>query len=569
MTTMIANLGPLETPTRDAIRRLREEDAVRRLWGKDASLWRRPSDVDRIRNRLGWLDVAERVVGEREGLSRLREEVGSPRRVVLLGMGGSSLAPEVLAQVLRTPGCLLTMVDSTAPEMIREVERQDLEGTVIVVSSKSGTTIETAMLARYFLERARATSAVKFVAITDQGTPLARDAAPFGFVRTFLNPEDIGGRYSALSYFGLVPSALCGLDVGRLLDRARLMVESCRREDPDENPGARLGAILGAGALAGRDKITLTLSSGIASLGAWIEQLLAESTGKEGKGLLPVEGELLTVPERYGSDRLFVRIALTRETDAVTEQALDRLVRAGHPVVRITVEDPYDLGAEFFRWETATAFAGFLIGINPFDEPNVQQSKDVTNNLLEMYRQEQRLPSEEPARQFDCVTVFGSAAGDNLEEVLQGFLRAATLPEYAAFLAFAPRSPRNDYALAAMRRAVRDTLRIATVRGFGPRYLHSIGQYFKGGPARGRFVVFTSDTTEDLAIPGETYTFGTLLLAQGLGDVRAMQEAGRRVLHIHLTDAESGLQRVTGALHARFPAEFESGEALGHPAGRA
>jgi glucose-6-phosphate isomerase len=552
-----------ERALRHALDRLRDLRAVERLWQRDPTLWGTDAAVQRsAAARLGWLDAPAQM---RDALPALLGW-SPPRaaRVLLVGMGGSSLAPEVLAQVLPRQGPPFLVLDSTAPAAIREAEAGGLDGAVVVVSSKSGTTAETRALAAYLLERAA--QRARFVAITDPETPLAAQAAGPPFVRTFLNPPDVGGRYAALTYVGLVPALLCGVDVPRLLERTGPMVEACRSPDLQANPGALLAAFLASGADGGRDKVTLVASPTLAPLGAWVEQLLAESTGKGGRGLLPVEGERLGPPEVYGDDRLFVRLALAAERDEATEGLLERLVRAGHPVARLTVDDPYDLGQEFVRWEVATALAGVLLGINPFDEPDVQLAKTVTDRLLAAVQREGRLPEALPP----SVQVLDATRPDApIAQAVAVLFRDLAPPGYAAFLAYVPRTPAAEYALAAMRRSVRDTRRVATVRGFGPRYLHSIGQYFKGGPNTGRFVVVTAETGEDLPVPGAGYTFGTLLRAQALGDIGAMAERGRRVLHVRVAEAEAGLQTLAGALHAAFPAAYASGTEVGFPASEA
>ncbi len=543
------DLGPLQGPVEAALDRLARADAIGRLWRRDGTLWTTNPMVARsIAERLGWLATPEAAGDFLAPVEAFRREVAAAQRVVLLGMGGSSLAPEVMAGALPRNGPPLVVLDSTAPEAVRAVEQIGLEHTVFVVSSKSGTTTETRTLAAYFLHHAGKLSGVIFVAVTDEDTPLARQAAASPFARAFINPGDIGGRYSALSFFGLAPAALCGVDVRHLTERTVPMVRACRNANLVENPGARLGAVLGAAAGAGHDKVTLVPPHRLVGLGAWIEQLIAESTGKQGRGLLPVDGEPLADPDAYGPDRLFVRIALTAEVDAATEVHLDRLAQAGHPVVRITVADPYDLGAEFFRWEVATALASFLMEINPFDEPNVQQSKDITNSLLAAYQREGRLPEGAPVLRDDGIALYGEVSDRSAGEALGAFLGAVRPPEYVGLLAYLNRTPQNEEALGAMRRVLRDRRRVATTRGFGPRYLHSTGQLFKGGPPTGRFVIFTAESARDLEIPGEPYTFGTLFQAQALGDVQALRAGGRAVLRAHLTDPARGMQGVARLL---------------------
>ena len=385
----------------------------------------------------------------------------------------------------------------------------DLAKTLFIISSKSGTTQESDSFFRYFWERTGGRGR-QFVAITDPGTPLERLAGERGFRRTFVNPADIGGRYSALSFFGLVPAALIGVDVQTLLHRAHRMAECCAAWVPAlENPAAWLGAALGEAALAGRDKVTFVLSPGVASFGLWVEQLIAESTGKEGKGILPVADEPLGVPGVYGQDRVFVSMALAGETDAATESRLVELEKAGHPVVHLRLDDRYDLGQEFFRWEFATAVAGAVLGINPFDQPNVAESKANTKAVLA-----KRSPPSPAA-----------SAGE-----LEKFLAAIMPGDYLAIMAYLPPTPENDRRLAAIRLRLRDRLKVATTFGYGPRFLHSTGQLHKGGRPIGHFLQITQRAEQDLPIPGETFTFGQLEAAQAEGDLLALRSRGRPVI---------------------------------------
>ncbi|HEV8338216.1 MAG TPA: hypothetical protein VGR25_00980 [bacterium] len=553
-----ADFGPLTGPVEAALRRLRAASAVQRLWAREGALWSGDPQVARmIEHRLGWLDLpsedaAQSAVARAAELVRLDldRDLGG-RRIILLGMGGSSLAPEVMALALPRTAIPFTVLDSTSPAAIRAAEAGSVAGAIVIVSSKSGGTIETRTLAAHFLKRAPEAA---FLAITDEGTPLSREAAAPPYRGVIHNDPDIGGRYSALSYFGLVPAGLCGVDVRTLLARAAGMAEACRSTSPEENPGAALGALLGAGAQAGRDKVTLILSPALAGLGAWVEQLLAESTGKDGRGLMPVDGETAGTPDEHGPDRLFVHIALASARGRGDYETA-RLARSGHPVVRLTLTDPYDLGAEFVRWEVATALAGFLMGINPFDEPNVQQSKDVTQELLAAYRRDGRFPDRPPILEEDDVALYGDVdpvPAGGIGVAIASFLRGAAPPAYVALLAFLSRTTAAAQALTSMRKAVRERFRVATTGGFGPRYLHSTGQYFKGGPPHGRFLIFTADEDADLVIPGEDYTFGTLLRAQALGDVQALRAGGRRVLRVHLREP-SALERVEAALQAALP----------------
>ena len=470
-----------------------------RLWAGDHTLW--ADDPTEISDRLGWLTVAEDLEDQIGELQSLAEGVAADgiESVVLLGMGGSSLAPEVLAKTFGSaPGRPeLVVLDTTDPAEIRAVEeRLDLARTLFIVASKSGTTTETLSHLAYFWERIP--DGAHFVCITDPGTPLEAIARERGFRRVFANPPQIGGRYSALSYFGLVPGALLGVDLRRLLDEALEMQHACHSCVPAaDNPGAWLGAALGAAANEGRDKLTIVLPAQLASFGSWVEQLIAESTGKLGRGILPVEGEPLGAPDVYGDDRLFISIG--------DHEGLAALERAGQPVVRLPFEDAYQLGGEFFRWEFATAVAGHLLGIHPFDQPNVQQAKDASARIL------------------------GGADVDPSTPPVAEVLASVEPGDYVALQAFLPRSAATVEALQAARVRLRDRHRVATTVGFGPRFLHSTGQLHKGGPDSGVFIQIVGDDRDDLAIPGQPYSFGQLKQAQALGDLESLRAQGHRV----------------------------------------
>jgi transaldolase/glucose-6-phosphate isomerase len=557
-----ASLGEHEGAVAAAESALDERQLCRRLWEKDAAIWSSEAEVKgKIRNRLGWLTVSEAMTEHQDELRAFASEVREAgfAHAVLLGMGGSSLCSEVLRDTFGAAPAHpdLTVLDSTDPPTILGIERSlDLARTLFIVATKSGTTTETMSLYRYFYERVQAAkgngAGDNFIAITDAGTPLERLAHEKGFRRAFLNPADIGGRYSALSYFGLVPAAITGIDIDCLLDRADEMVQgsvSCVKVG--ENPGARLGAILGALAKAGRDKVTFVLSPGIESFGTWVEQLIAESTGKEGKGILPVESEPLGEPAAYGSDRLFVYLRLDGALDGDLDGKVEALEKAGHPVVRLRLHDPYDLGGEFFRWELATAIAGALLAINPFDEPNVQESKDNTRRLLGEFAAKGALPEGSPVLEEDGIKLYadgGSQGHAPLESYLSAFLGQARPGDYLALLAYIRRSPEHQAALQSIRRRLRDGTRLATTLGYGPRYLHSTGQLHKGGAANGLFIQVTADDAEDIAIPGEGHTFGTLKRAQALGDVISLQSKGRRVVRVHMKNIEQGLRRLERAV---------------------
>lgn len=530
---------------RQALARLEALDAAARIWKKDPALWSETAaGRAAVLSRLGWLDAPTAMRARVGELVAFADEVRAEgvRDVVLLGMGGSSLATEVLGTSLPPPADRpsLTVLDTTDPARVRRVrERADLARTLFVVSSKSGTTVEMIALYRFFraeVERAVAEPGRRFVAITDPGTPLERLAAEGGFRRTFLNPPDVGGRFSALTLFGLVPAALIGADVAGLLERGAAMAEQCGPgvAVPD-HPGLRLGAALGGLARAGRDKVTLVISEPIAALGAWLEQLLTESTGKQGRGLIVVNEEPVGPPAVYGADRVFVAISLGE--DPAVEGAVAPLEAAGHPVIRLALGDRRDLGAEFFRWEWATAVAGVLLEVNPFDEPHVAAAKDATQAALATYRERGRLP-DWPA--------------DSPED-LAAALATARPGDYVALLAFVTPEPATTAALTALRRLIRDRTRLATTAGYGPRYLHSTGQLHKGGPPTAILVLLAAEDTEDLPVPGERYGFATLKMAQALGDLATLRGARRRALWLPFAGpAVDAVERLHAVLARRL-----------------
>jgi transaldolase / glucose-6-phosphate isomerase len=486
----------------------------KRIWARDPTVWKDDPNTPEIRDRLGWLTVGEAMAQQAKALAAFAGEVRAEfSRVVLCGMGGSSLAPEV---VWRTFGAApghpaLHVLDSTDPRAVRQAGQGDLAKTLFIISSKSGTTQESDSFFRYFWERTGGRGS-QFVAITDPGTPLEQLARERQFRRTFVNQPDIGGRYSALSFFGLVPAALIGVDVDTLLHRAHRMAEACAACVPAlENPAARLGALLGEAALAGRDKVTFVLSPGIASFGLWAEQLIAESTGKEGKGILPVAGEPLGPPEVYGEDRVFVSMVLAGETDTGVEARLAELEQAGHPVVHLKLDDRFDLGQEYFRWEFATAVAGAVLRINPFDQPNVAESKANTKAVL-----------------AKGSTPSPPASAAEIEK----FLAAVKPGDYLAIMAYLPPTPENDRQLAAIRLRFRDRLKVATTLGYGPRFLHSTGQLHKGGPPVGHFLQITERVVDELPIPGVPFGFGRLEAAQAEGDLVALRARGRPAIRV-------------------------------------
>ena len=514
--------------TEAALVDLERLDLVARIWARDHTAWK--PDPTEIADRLGWLDVAHGMRANVPDLQAFAEEARSDgiRHVVLLGMGGSSLGPEVVRQTFGSaPGFPeLIVLDSTVPEAVLAVTSEiDPAATLFSLSSKSGTTTEPLALYAHF--RALVESAVgtedagrRFFAITDAGTPLETMARERGFRRAFLNPADIGGRYSVLSYFGMAPSALTGMSVATLLDRACDMMDACAPSVPvRQNPAALLGAAMAGHVMQGRDKLTLIASPSMAAFGLWAEQLIAESLGKEGRGIVPVSGEPLLDPVHYGDDRLFVHLRLEGDEISAEDAAIAAIESAGRPVVRLQLRDRYDLGAEFFRWELATAIAGAMLGIQPFDQPNVQQAKDQTVLVLGESGRLGRLPDvEAPCSLSDLLSTAG-----------QG--------DYLSIMAYVRQTPESDSALNALRRSVAERYCIATTLGYGPRYLHSTGQVHKGGPGTGLYLLLTSEPIEDVPVPGESFTFGTLAEAQALGDLRALQALGRRVARIRLPSA--------------------------------
>lgn len=530
-TSYTADLGNYTPKVESALGDIQSRDLIKRIWAKDHTVW--SPDPLEITNRLGWLTVTDTMreqIGDLEAFAVKLRDAGF-KHVVLLGMGGSSLGPEVLRQTLGPVAGYpqLIVLDSTVPSWIQSVaDTIDPRRTLFLVSSKSGGTLETLSFYRYFRGQVEGVSETqpagqKFVAITDPGTSLEILARDQGFRDAFLNPEDIGGRYSVLSFFGLVPAALTGIEIGKLMDRA----DSIRkRSGPNvpvrENPGAWLGTVLGVLALEGRDKLTLIASPAIESFGLWVEQLLAESIGKEGKGIIPIAGEPLVAPEHYGRDRLFVVLRLEGDDNTAVDKAADAIASSGQPWVRLDMEDRYDLGAEFYRWEFATSVAGALIGIHPFDQPNVQQAKDMTDSVLEGRRKMGSLPQ--------------GGASTSLPELLAGAVQG----NYLAAMAYLRQTPEADAALNHLRRRIVEQYRIPVTLGYGPRFLHSTGQMHKGGPDTGLFLQITTTYTHDLDIPGEAFSFGVLAQAQALGDSIALQAMGRRVARVHLDTVDQG-----------------------------
>jgi transaldolase/glucose-6-phosphate isomerase len=549
--------GSLRSAVDATLDRLEEQKFPQRLWDRDPSLWKNdPAHQAVIRNALGWLRVSDVMLGHLEGVSRFVEEVKSVgfTHAVVLGMGGSSLCPDVCRATFGTaPGFLqLHVLDSTVPASVAQIEKSvDLAHTLFLVSSKSGGTVEPNSFFKYFYERVRALKGERagenFVAITDPGTSLEKLATEKKFRHVFPGVPDIGGRYSALSNFGIVPAALAGVDVQTLLERAERMVHASAACAPaKENPGMVLGATLAEAARRGRDKITFLSSREIETFADWVEQLIAESTGKEDKGLLPVVGEALGEPGVYGKDRIFVQLKLESEAAGGVEQALNALAAAGHPVIRISLHDTLDLGQEFFRWEVATATAGALLNIDPFDQPNVQESKDNTSRLLQQFRSQGKFDEEAPALEADGIQLYCNPQtrasleetqgreSDSPEGFLAAFLNHHRAGDYVALLAYLEPTAESGAPLESIRTCLRDATHLATTLGYGPRYLHSTGQLHKGGANNGLFIQITADDAQDLPIPGEPYSFSILKQAQALGDLRSLESKQRRVIRLHL-----------------------------------
>lgn len=540
-------------------------DKMNRLWKGDPSLWSTGDEG----KWLGWLHVLDdrATLLQQLGVAAGDAEKSGFTHALLLGMGGSSLCPEVLKITFgKQPGHPeMHVLDSTDPAQVKAIENQvDLARTLFIVASKSGSTLEPNIFKQYFFDRVqqatgKENAGKQFIAITDPGSKMQQVAEGDGFRKIFFGVPSIGGRYSALSNFGLVPAAIMGLDLNRLLERTAQMIAACSGMVPvDQNPGAVLGAILGtlAGLDFGRNKVTIITSPAIYDLGAWLEQLLAESTGKQGKGLIPVDRETLGAPQLYGSDRVFIYLRLAGNADSAQESALEALRQAGQPVVRIDIADKYDIGQEFFRWEIATAVAGSILGINAFNQPDVEASKVVTKQLTAEYEKSGALPPEIPLLEEDGIKLFtddGNAqnlkklAGKqfNLSGVLRAHLSQLGAGDYMALLAYVQMNADHENRLQAMRHAVRDRKHVATCLGFGPRFLHSTGQAYKGGPNSGVFLQITCDDAVDVAVPGQKYTFGVVKAAQARGDFQVLADRNRRALRVHLgKDVKAGLDKL-------------------------
>ena len=545
---------------------------MQRIWQRDASLWT-GDDEDRW---LGWLDITEEQISQTVELRNLAKEVWSAgfKDVLLLGMGGSSLGPEVLRMTFgKTAGYPdLHVLDSTDPAQVKEFENKiDIARSLFIVSSKSGSTLEPNIFKQYFFERTKQVvgadkAGSHFIAITDPGSKMQKVAEADHFRHIFFGRPSIGGRYSVLSHFGMVPAAAIGIDTKKFLDRTQEMVRACGASAPlEENPGAMLGIILGTAAQSGRDKVTIITSPDISDLGAWLEQLLAESTGKVGKGIIPIDREELAAPEVYGNDRVFAYVHTEHATEVGVDAKVAALEKAGHPVVRISMADVYDLGAECFRWEIATAVAGSILGINAFNQPDVEASKIATRNLTSEYEKTGSLPAERPVLEDSGIKLFtddknstalakGSAGDKSLAGYLKAHLNRIGPGDYFAVLGYIPMNAEHEKSLQEIRHAVRDKKHVATCLGFGPRFLHSTGQAYKGGPNSGVFLQITSDDALDLPVPQQKFTFGVVKAAQSRGDFQVLIERGRRALRVHLgPDVNAGLATLRAAVQKALP----------------
>jgi glucose-6-phosphate isomerase len=564
--------APLTQAVQATLKDWQGNQKMARLWKGNATLWTNDDES----HWLGWLRVVE---DQKKNLQPLLEVATDAAKAgfthaLLLGMGGSSLCPEVLKITFgkQAGHPELHVLDSTDPAQIKSIESQvDLARTLFIVASKSGSTLEPNIFKQYFYARAQEVvgkekAGERFIAITDPGSKMQQVAERDRFRKIFFGLPSIGGRYSALSNFGMVPAALMGLDLRKFLDRTEEMVQACGPDVPvDQNPGAVLGAILGTLGNLGRNKVTITTSPGIHDLGAWLEQLLAESTGKQGKGLIPVDREELSSPEVYGNDRVFVYLRLASEPDNQQAKKIDALRQAGRPVVEIELADVYDIGQEFFRWEIATAVAGSILGINAFNQPDVEASKIVTRQLTEEYEKTGKLPAETPLLEENGIKLFTDdrnaadlkkLAGNDfsLTGILRAHLNQLGADDYMALLAYIQMNPAHESQLQRIRHAVRDRKHVATCLGFGPRFLHSTGQAYKGGPNSGVFLQITCDDAINLPVPEQKYTFGIVKAAQARGDFQVLADRKRRALRVHLpADVKAGLDTLEQAVLSAIP----------------
>lgn len=558
------SLGSHMAEVKAKLEQLAAENATARVWQKDSSLWTKADES----KWLGWLDITTQQLQHQSEFKALADDVKTEgfKYALLLGMGGSSLCVEVLRLTFGTRAGFPDMfvLDSTVPAQVLRTKNQlQLDKTLVIVASKSGGTTEPNVLLQYFYDEVKKLVGEEkvgrhFIAITDPGSSMEKRAQLLKFRKVFYGVPEIGGRFSALSNFGMIPCAVMGYDTTDILNRAHKMATACDGKVPvADNPGAVLGAVMGTLASKGTDKVTIITSPEISCLGAWLEQLLAESTGKQGKGIVPIAGEKLQPASNYGKDRLFVYVRLASNPDANQDKAVKELINAGLPVVTMEMPDKADIGAEFFRWEFATAVAGIALGINAFDQPNVQESKDFTKKYLAEYTEKGKLPEDALLLEQDGIKLYADeknrsdlkdAVKDGLDAVIAAHLKRAGTGDYFATNAYVDRSPEMEQKLGALRTGVLEAKHIATTLGFGPRFLHSTGQLHKGGANNGVFLQITSDDAQDVQIPGEKFTFGVLKQAQALGDYLALSNRGRRLLRVHLTaDVDKGLARLQKA----------------------
>lgn len=554
-------LGQYQAAVDAQIAKFKADNFVHGFWDKKADLWTNDEAGQySIRSYMGWLRVAETMVGRVTEIEQFVHSVQAAgfKHVVVMGMGGSTMAPIVFKSSFEKGknGLPISVLDTTDPGTVRKIEASiPLAETLFIVASKSGTTAEPLAFGDYFYAKVKEIKGEKagenFVAITDPGSKFVTDATEAGYRHIFLNFPEVGGRFSALTYFGLVPAALYGLPIGEILERAILMMRACGAYGPtDQNPGLEFGTALGVLAEQGRDKLTIVVPDALHDLGLWLEQLIAESTGKEGKGILPVAGEPLGEPGIYGTDRVFVYMGYKGQRDEANTAKLEALAAAGHPVITLLMRDAFDLGQEFYRWEVATAVASAVLRINPFDQPNVQAAKTATDQLMKVVEADGKLPeTEAPAASENGVDYYTAVHGEGATGVLKAFFAQAKPGDYMCLQAYLTESSAVSALLLELRQRVQKALHIATTSGYGPRFLHSTGQYHKGGPNTGLFIQFTDDNPQDLALPGRSYTFGTFKNAQALGDLQALHDNGRRTLRVNLgNDAEAGLKIMLAAL---------------------
>ena len=560
MSTLELVLGPHLSSVEKALGNLSKDDVVRRIWAHDHTVWK-PEPTE-ITNRLGWLKIAESM---RTHLRELADFTSAVRaagytHALLLGMGGSSLGAEVIRKTFGVKQGYpdLAVLDSTDPASVAShAQRLVPEKSLFIVPTKSGTTAETLSFFKFFYTWSKNSICSEnpgehFVAITDPGTPLISLAEKYSFRKVFSGEPTIGGRYSVLSAFGLVPASIIGADIPTLLDRAESMAGLCKNQ-ANENPGARLGAALGILAGSGRDKLTFIISKQIASFGDWVEQLIAESSGKEGKGVLPVIGEALGDIDTYGKDRVFVFVSLPGDS---SNETITKLKNAGHPVIKITLDDIYDLGAQFFLWEFATAVACHHLGINPFDQPDVESAKVLSRKAMEEYSRKGRLASSDPFLCEDSVCIYGVTKAASMKEALRDYLNQSCIGSYVSIQAYLKPDSRTDEALNTLRLLIRDKFLLATTVGYGPRFLHSTGQLHKGDAGRGYFIQITCDDHGDLSIPDEagsivsSVSFGILKASQAIGDFQALSDAGRHIIRLHIQDPDipAAISRIAKSL---------------------